>query len=224
MESSIPRASLKMDSKPFTPKNKPKKSLRPVASAETIEAFVKTEVHLTPVKLIYSQNYLSLFKDKNKNLPEGIKSGTFSGIFKVCVTPQEDCKKNMERRLPSELYVPRTSHSPEIVDEDKREKARDKQISFGKMTTEYVNYINIIPKNKRRITDPETPNVGMKASKRRWDQVVRRWRRALHAFDDVHEENQVELARALAMRLENEHDPKRTAYLFRDSTNLVRDE
>ncbi|KAL7721193.1 Histone RNA hairpin-binding protein RNA-binding domain-containing protein [Entamoeba marina] len=57
-------------------------------------------------------------------------------------------------------------------------------------------------------TDPKTPDIGICCSKRRWDFEVRKWRRALHAFDDVHDKNQINEARKYAVLLENEHDPK----------------
>ena len=100
-----------------------------------------------------------------------------------------------------------------IMDQ-RRRISREKQIFFGKNTNEYHNYLSVIPKNERRISDPHTPDIESSLSKRKWDRVVRRWRRSLHAFDNVNQQNQVELARALAFRLQNEHNPKKTMLIY----------
>ena len=107
---------------------------------------------------------------------------------------------------------------------EKRKKSRLKQISFGKSTQEYHNYLSIIPKEQRLFSDPKTPDIETQISKRKWDKSVRRWRRSLHAFDTVYHENQIDLARALAFRLQNEHDPKKNIHYYSSSYSFCNEE
>ncbi|GAB0095085.1 Histone RNA hairpin-binding protein [Sergentomyia squamirostris] len=60
---------------------------------------------------------------------------------------------------------------------------RQKQIDFGKNTIGYDNYINQVPKEERKTTDPRTPQKNIKYSRRAWDGLIKQWRKQLHAFD-----------------------------------------
>eukprot|EP01084_Bolivina_argentea_P301237 519635_1 len=62
---------------------------------------------------------------------------------------------------------------------------RMRQIDFGKATDEYKNYIALIPKDKRQCGHPHTPNPRYKMPNKHWKTAVNRWRKALHAFDDI---------------------------------------
>ncbi|KAM9964288.1 hypothetical protein ACTFIW_004044 [Dictyostelium discoideum] len=62
----------------------------------------------------------------------------------------------------------------------KRLAARQRQIDIGKMTAGYKNYIALVPKSKRKPTDPKTPNKNQVCSKRSWDGQIKKWRRQLH--------------------------------------------
>ncbi|KAK5578013.1 hypothetical protein RB653_002963 [Dictyostelium firmibasis] len=62
----------------------------------------------------------------------------------------------------------------------KRLAARQRQIDIGKMTAGYKNYIVLVPKSKRKPTDPKTPNKNQVCSKRSWDGQIKKWRRQLH--------------------------------------------
>ena len=70
----------------------------------------------------------------------------------------------------------------------KRLEKRQKQVDFGKNTIGYERYVCALPKRSRRRNPsdlaPRTPDVGMKCSKRRFDGILRAWRRALHLWDD----------------------------------------
>lgn len=61
---------------------------------------------------------------------------------------------------------------------------RQRQIDFGKNTTGYDRYLQAVPIHKRTKYDPETPDVGEKQSKKKFDWKVRTWRRRLHRWDD----------------------------------------
>ena len=68
---------------------------------------------------------------------------------------------------------------------------RAKQIGFGKSSDGYKHYIDLIPKNERSREDPMTPEVDQVCSKRSWDGQVTKWRRMLHAFDDIENKSQL---------------------------------
>ncbi|ORX55261.1 hypothetical protein BCR36DRAFT_410203 [Piromyces finnis] len=69
--------------------------------------------------------------------------------------------------------------------EERRLEQRQKQIEYGKNTIGYKIYTKVIKKEKRKKTDPWTPDKYTKCSKRCWDGMVRSWRRQLHNWDPV---------------------------------------
>eukprot|EP01138_Halocafeteria_seosinensis_P009592 gb/GECG01009802.1/.p1 GENE.gb/GECG01009802.1/~~gb/GECG01009802.1/.p1 ORF type:complete len:282 (+),score=31.78 gb/GECG01009802.1/:1-846(+) len=78
-------------------------------------------------------------------------------------------------------------------DDPHRIQQRQRQIDFGKNTAGYDRYIKLVPKHKRKPTDPQTPNPTRKYSKRMWDSMVRTWRKRLHQWDPPEEECQYDL-------------------------------
>lgn len=73
---------------------------------------------------------------------------------------------------------------PKVLTEKERLLQRQKQVDLGKRTPGYRRYLSMVPKDQRTREHPRTPNIRRKCSKRSWDGIVRRWRRALHEFDD----------------------------------------
>ena len=70
-----------------------------------------------------------------------------------------------------------------------RMRQRNKQITYGKQTKAYETYSICVPKSKRQRHNsmhPNTPDIHVQGvSKRRFDGLVKAWRRALHQWDDV---------------------------------------
>jgi len=62
---------------------------------------------------------------------------------------------------------------------------RQKQITYGKRTKGYENYLKAIPKEQRTTHHPRTPEKYQKCSRRCYDGQIKVWRLLLHAFDDV---------------------------------------
>eukprot|EP00741_Cyanophora_paradoxa_P007052 tig00001073_g6823.t1 len=99
---------------------------------------------------------------------------------------EEDKRVRRALRFGGNVPMPKLSAKLQKETDPTRLRQRQKQIDLGKNTIGYQNYVKAVPKNKRRRTDPNTPNTPDKTRvmpKRRWDQEVRAWRRALHEYD-----------------------------------------
>jgi histone RNA hairpin-binding protein len=67
-------------------------------------------------------------------------------------------------------------------------KQRQRQIDYGKNTLGYARYLELVKKSERRASDVRTPDIHAAMSKRAFDGIVKKWRRALHAYDPVIED------------------------------------
>jgi len=80
----------------------------------------------------------------------------------------------------------KVNKGPRKLSPEERKQRRFHQIELGKDTEGYKNYISTIPKHNRRRKDPETPDwTDVTTGKRRFDGMVRNWRRRLHEYDDL---------------------------------------
>mmetsp|Transcript_17358 Transcript_17358/g.22572 ORF Transcript_17358/g.22572 Transcript_17358/m.22572 type:complete len:229 (+) Transcript_17358:40-726(+) len=100
----------------------------------------------------------------------------------------EEPKRKEHRRMEPKLAMKEKETDP------RRLTQRRKDIQYGKNTLGYERYIRMVPKNERKRSDPMTPDIEMKASKRQFDGIVKAWRRRLHEWDpptntDLHLEN-----------------------------------
>ncbi|CAL8082366.1 unnamed protein product [Orchesella dallaii] len=66
---------------------------------------------------------------------------------------------------------------------------RQKQIDYGKSTAGYHNYLSAVPKPKRNIQQPETPDKFQVCSRRSFDAQIKIWRLLLHSWDDDEEDD-----------------------------------
>jgi len=110
------------------------------------------------------------------------------------VTPKTLEKLLIRQSLPAEdsatkvetpVVVPRLAMTSSELDEH-RLAQRQKQLDYGFKTVGYQKYLALVPKNHREPGNPQhpqTPRKEQKCSKRSWDGQVRKWRRALHAYD-----------------------------------------
>ncbi|CAG9466429.1 unnamed protein product [Pedinophyceae sp. YPF-701] len=66
----------------------------------------------------------------------------------------------------------------------RRIQQRQKQIDYGKNTLGYQRYLELVSKDKRKPrVHPVTPDAHLKVSKRAFDGILKKWRRALHRWD-----------------------------------------
>ena len=61
---------------------------------------------------------------------------------------------------------------------------RQKRINFGKVTDEYKRYITALPRKERKPYHPRTPNKFRKCSRRKFDGLIKKWRKLLHVWDE----------------------------------------
>lgn len=84
----------------------------------------------------------------------------------------------------SEYTASNRMRNPELYETDEALiSRRQKQIDYGKNTIGYQTYTDSVDKFKRGKDDPKTPNKYRKYSRRSWDQLIKIWRRKLHAYD-----------------------------------------
>lgn len=97
---------------------------------------------------------------------------------------KDDLEEKQREEIEELVTRPKIEPQPENSDEKKKQK-RLQQINHGKNTKEYQNYIRLIPKYKRSLGDPKTPDHNdLSMSKRRFAGIMRAWRRDLHKWDE----------------------------------------
>lgn len=81
---------------------------------------------------------------------------------------------------------------PTYVERETDEKTlqrRQKQIDYGKVTVDYEEYLNEVPRDERKIFHPRTPDKNQKASRRHFDSQIKNWKKAIHSWRDLGEKS-----------------------------------
>lgn len=77
----------------------------------------------------------------------------------------------------------------ESEDDERRISQRRKQVQYGYNTDGYHNMVRLVRADPRLcnggVLPLEAPSPELRTSKRQWDLLIRKWRRALHMFDHV---------------------------------------
>ncbi|KAL0205261.1 hypothetical protein P9112_000568 [Eukaryota sp. TZLM1-RC] len=96
------------------------------------------------------------------------------------------CSKGSQPHLTGPFSSPRSNRA---VEKDAvRLRWRKRQIDFGKATSGYANYVNLVPRSQRGPNHPKTPPLDLKISKKKWGYLCNQWRKALHLYDNVSEQ------------------------------------
>jgi hypothetical protein len=81
-------------------------------------------------------------------------------------------------KLEREKVLKNLETDPEVL------RKRHKKVMFGKTTPEYERYIIGVRKKDRKPFHPHTPNKFRKCSRRKFDGLVKIWRKRLHDWDE----------------------------------------
>ena len=108
--------------------------------------------------------------------------------------PPEEIAPNCVQGKAPDTFMPKSKVPRVYATSEEREmdvarlQARLKQISYGKNTRGYDNYLQAVPRNMRQgyTQHPRTPDPTEKQSKRSFDGRIKAWRRMLHTFDPAY--------------------------------------
>ncbi|CAF0835926.1 unnamed protein product [Brachionus calyciflorus] len=123
---------------------------------------------------------------KNLNDPEAIQRNLSNNWADIIEELEEQTKSLNEytEKVSKKYNLDKESLMEQIESDAETLRKRQKQINFGKVTKEYERYVEAIPKRKRESFHPRTPNKFRKCSRRKFDGLVKKWRKLLHVWDE----------------------------------------
>lgn len=143
----------------FIFKSTPKSERRAIASASRIKSLSQSE----DMRRNLSNNWADIIDEneqQSKELNEYVE------------------KVAAKYKLDKEVLKQQIETNPEVL------RKRQKNINFGKVTEEYKKYIEKVSKKKRESFHPRTPNKFRKCSRRKFDGLIKKWRKLLHVWDE----------------------------------------
>lgn len=134
----------------------------------------KSERHAKKIKELIEQNSIAMERNMSKDWVD---------ILEELEEQTKEVEKYIEKvSVKYKIDKDRLTKSMETEAETLRK--RQKRINFGKVTAEYKSYITELPRKQREAFHPRTPNKFRKCSRRKFDGLIKKWRKLLHAFDE----------------------------------------
>mmetsp|Transcript_6559 Transcript_6559/g.10396 ORF Transcript_6559/g.10396 Transcript_6559/m.10396 type:complete len:189 (-) Transcript_6559:784-1350(-) len=99
-------------------------------------------------------------------------------------TKERVIKSNTDFKTNNKLHA--VFQKLDKVKDARRISQRRKSIEYGKNTAGYETYLQEVPKSKRRarcMKHPMTPDHTLEIPTKRWQGLVKAWRKALHHYD-----------------------------------------
>ena len=120
----------------------------------------------------------------DNNTSSSPSSSTTATSIEKTTSHSNSNPKRQKLENANSIFQPLDASNPEIQN---RIKKRQIQVSYGKNTLGYDNYISQIPKTKREITMPRTPDASLDIPTKRWAGLIKAWRVQLHKYDPKEE-------------------------------------
>lgn len=108
-----------------------------------------------------------------------LKKGRLAGSDSVNRTAKNNTKREFKRK---QTYVEKET-------DEKTLQRRQKQIDYGKVTVDYEDYTEQVPRDQRKAFHPRTPDKFQKASRRHFDSQIKNWKKAIHNWRDLGEQS-----------------------------------
>jgi hypothetical protein len=124
----------------------------------------------------------------NKQQSDSVKN--LSALFEASTIQDQEEEEEEEHHQKQESIKedqdPMAEQPSDVTDDNNDEQSallrRQRQIDITKQSTVYLAYVGRRPRDQRLPSDPRTPRVTQRCSKRAWLGQLAKWRRDLHAL------------------------------------------